>query len=251
MNHVPAAPILTACLLSLTARLLSRVSPPSSLPLFSSAMPPAPLRNAAPPFSPMKRRSEARKGAEVRRHGRGAPPPRGRCARLPPRVCHHQAPERGEDGPKRHGRRATEELLLLDVAALAFLLEYATTKLRSVGKEASSTCCPHSASLCSMCSHTAKELAAASRLPSPCAASLPTAASGGGTGRCARAEMEWEEAKNGASVRGQRYPIHSNMRTSRSVGDTLLLPPYTVYKVLSSLIPLAIRRQDRTNTSSA
>jgi hypothetical protein len=148
-----------------------RASSLSCLP--AELAPPAPLRNAAPPFSPMKRRSEARKGAEARRHGRrcgrGAPPPRGR---------HHQAPERGEDGPKRHGRRATEELLLLEVAALAFLLEYATTKLRSLGKEVSSTCCPHSASVRSMCSHAAKELAAAQRrCPSP------TAASGGGTGR--------------------------------------------------------------------
>jgi hypothetical protein len=38
---------------------------------------------------------------------------------------------------RRHGQRAAEELLLLEVVALAFLLEYATTKLRSVGKEAS------------------------------------------------------------------------------------------------------------------
>jgi hypothetical protein len=81
-------------LLCLSAELAPPFSPPP--------WPLAPLHNAAHPFSPMKRRSEEQKGAEARRHG----------------------------------RRAAEELLLLEVAALAFLLEYATTKFRSVGKAA-------------------------------------------------------------------------------------------------------------------
>jgi hypothetical protein len=35
-----------------------------------------------------------------------------------------------------HGRRAAEEIFLLEVTALTFLLEYATSKLRSAGKAA-------------------------------------------------------------------------------------------------------------------
>jgi hypothetical protein len=37
---------------------------------------------------------------------------------------------------RRHGRQAAEEIFLLGVTALTFLLEYATSKLRSTGKAA-------------------------------------------------------------------------------------------------------------------
>jgi hypothetical protein len=67
-------------------------SPSSSRSLrspFFSSMPP-------PSSGARGRRPEAARSTG----DRGAPPPRCRRARLPPRVRHHQAPERGEEGIK-------------------------------------------------------------------------------------------------------------------------------------------------------
>jgi hypothetical protein len=217
IKHAPVALILTACLLSLITRLLSLMSP----------------RRARSPFSP---------------------PPWALCS-SPQRRSPLFSNEAAE--ARRHGRRAVEELLLLEVVTLAFLLEYATTKLQSAGKaaqggtvderprssssrsprspsssstpppssgawrrrrrvelataaasqcKASSTCCPRSASVRSMCTHAAKEPAATPRTStaSVTTCSFITSCRKRQRRRSTR-KRRWngEEAKNGASVRGR------------------------------------------------